>query len=75
MNVTQNTNTLSHREVRGKGPPEDEKRDQALRSQDERGGREGGLYLWILLYASCSSWHRILGSSTADSRHTFPMVT
>ena len=31
--------------------------------------------LWILLYASCSSWHKILGSSTADSRHTFPMVT
>lgn len=31
--------------------------------------------LWILLYASCSSWQRILGSSTADSRHTFPMVT
>lgn len=28
------------REVRGKGPPEEEKRDQPLRSQDERGGRE-----------------------------------
>lgn len=32
-------------------------------------------YLWILLYVSCSSWQRILGSSTADSRHTFPMAS
>lgn len=32
-------------------------------------------HLWILLYVSCSSWHRILGSSTADSRHTLPMAS
>lgn len=32
-------------------------------------------HLWILLYVSCSSWQRILGSSTADSRHTLPMAS
>lgn len=53
-----------------------EKKGQKSRLGPGSGGRgEEGAYLWILRYASCSSWHRILGSSTADSRHTFPMVT
>lgn len=51
-----------------------QKRRQDLALEVESRGEEGA-YLWILLYASCSSWQRILGSSTADSRHTFPMVT
>lgn len=30
--------------------------------------------LQILLYASCSFWHRIFDSSTANSRHTFAIL-